>query len=73
MNRLIVDPATREKLAAARQKLELCDDSGHVFGHFIPLENNKEPRISAKEIERRLGCGGGRSLAEILADLEKKA
>lgn len=77
MNRVIVDPVTRERLANARQQLELCDDFGHVLGHFIPLENHadsaKEPRISNEEIERRLRCGGGRSLAEILADLEKKA
>lgn len=78
MNRVIVDPTTRNKLANARQKVELCDDSGHVFGHFLPLEQptantGREPRISDEEIERRLRCGGGRTLAEILADLEKKA
>lgn len=33
----------------------------------------REPQISAEEIERRLRQSGGRSLAEILADLEKKA
>lgn len=32
-----------------------------------------EPKISNEEIERRLRDGGGRSLAEILADLEKNA
>lgn len=33
----------------------------------------REPQISNEEIERRLRNGGGRSLAEILADLEKDA
>ncbi|MGH7169626.1 MAG: hypothetical protein ACRELF_03830 [Gemmataceae bacterium] len=78
MNRVIVDPDTRTKLANARQTLELCDDSGRVLGHFLPIEDHdadsgREPRISDVEIARRLRCGGGRSLAEILADLEKKA
>lgn len=78
MERVTVDLVTRTKLANARQKVELCDDSGRVFGHFLPLENHsrdtgREPRISDEEIERRLRLGGGRSLAEILADLEKKA
>jgi hypothetical protein len=78
MTKVIVDPITRTKLAGARQKVELCDDSGLVFGHFLPLEYHsadagREPRISDEEIERRLHCGGGRSLAEIMADLEKKA
>lgn len=78
MNRVIVDPVTREKLANIRQKSELCDDTGQILGLFLPLEEpgsdtGREPRISNAEIERRLRCGGGRSLAEILADLEKKA
>lgn len=73
MNRVIVDPVTRAKLASVRQESELCDDSGRVLGHFIPLGDSREPRISDEEIERRLRCGGGRTLAEILADLEKKA
>lgn len=78
MNRVIVDPATLATLASAHQKVELCDNAGRVLGHFIPLEDRsahtgREPRIDEEEIERRLHRGGGRSLAEILADLEKKA
>lgn len=77
MNRVIVDPVTRTKLLDAHQKVELCDDSGRIFGHFIPLEDRSSPagrelRISEEEIKRRLHQGGGRSLTEILADLEKK-
>jgi len=34
-------------------------------------DSGREPQISNEEIERRLRCGGGRSLAEILADLER--
>jgi hypothetical protein len=75
MNRVIVDPVTRDKLLNTHQKLELCDDSGHVFGYFVPLEDQsphtgKEPLISEEEIKRRLQQGGGRRLEEILSSLE---
>jgi hypothetical protein len=33
----------------------------------------REPQISNEEIERRLRCSGGRSLAEIMANLERRA
>jgi hypothetical protein len=72
MNRVIVDPVTKAKLASVRQKSELCDDSGHILGHFIPLDR-REPQINTEELERRERAGGGRTLAEILADLEKQA
>jgi hypothetical protein len=71
MNRIIVDSVTKAKLASVREKSELCDDSGYILGHFIPLDP-REPRITPEEIDRRQRAGGGRSLAEILADLEKK-
>jgi hypothetical protein len=44
-----------------------------VLGHFVPRDRRKEPQISEEEIQRRLKQGGGRSLAEIMADLEKRA
>jgi hypothetical protein len=77
MNKVVVDPATRDKLINAHQKLELCDDAGAVLGLFIPVENcsshsGREPRISAEELDRRERAGGGRPLADILADLEKR-
>lgn len=78
MNRVIVDPVTQALLANARQRLELCDDAGRVLGYFIPVEERspskgREPQIGEEEIERRLRRGGGRTLAEILTDLEKRA
>jgi hypothetical protein len=77
MNRVLVDPITRARLESAHQKVEMYDDSGRILGHFLPLEagspdERKEPQISDEEIERRLRQGGGRSLLEIMADLEKR-
>jgi hypothetical protein len=37
------------------------------------LERRRQLRISEEEIDRRVRQGGGRTLAEILADLEKRA
>jgi len=78
MTKVVVDPATRAKLLDARNPMELCDDSGHVLGHFIPIAADStqlslDPQVSDEELDRREREGGGRSLREILADLEKRA
>jgi hypothetical protein len=78
MTRVIVDEALRKKLHDLKETLELCDDAGHVLGRVTPvfdpaLYEGLEPDISDEEIERRMREGGGRTLAEILADLEKRA
>lgn len=78
MNRVVVDPATLARLQHARQTLELCDDSGRVVGRFVPTVDHSEcaelePRVSEEELDRRERAGGGRPLANILADLEKRS
>ncbi len=77
MTRIVVDPVTLAKLEGVCQTVELCDAAGRVIGHFVPaLDRSKhpdmEPRISTEELDRRLQAGGGRPLADILADLEKR-
>ena len=78
MNRVVVDPATLAKLRDVRQALELCDETGRVVGHVVPtVEHSQyaelEPRISEDELDRRERIRGGRSLADILTDLEKRS
>ncbi len=78
MARITVDPATEAKLKDLQTAIELCDSAGHVFGHFLPVldksrANGRDPQISEEEIQQRLREGGGRPLADILADLEKLA
>ena len=75
MTRFVLDSTTGAKLQGARQPLELCDQTGRVLGHFIPLVEQAispmlEPQIGEDEIRRRELQGGGRSLAEIMADLK---
>jgi hypothetical protein len=78
MGRITVDPTTLARLQGIGRTMELCDESGRVVGHFVPvldtpIASGSEPQISEEEIQRRLQEGGGRPLADILKDLEKLA
>jgi len=78
MNRIIVDQATVAKFDALDEVAELCDNSGRILGFFTPSQNHSlyegvESPISAEEFDRRVQEGGGRTLKEIMADLERRA
>lgn len=78
MIQVTVDTVLRTKLHNLTQALELCDESGRVLGRFSPTLDlsqyeGLEPQISEEELQRREREGGGRSLADIIADLEKRA
>ena len=78
MTKLTVDESLPAQLAEREFPAELCDASGRVIGAFIPVAfrcfyEDLEPQVSEEELERRSRDEGGRSLAEILADLEKSA
>jgi hypothetical protein len=77
MTKLVLDPLLREKLRDV-QEAELCDESGRTLGHYLSEEAYRRlvyqwanAQITDEELERRLQEPGGRSLAEIQADLEK--
>lgn len=58
MTRLVVDTALSVKLHDLTETVALCDESGHVFGHFVPSINlsDWEPAsedISEEELDRR--------------------
>ncbi len=77
MNQVIIDQSTSEKLALAGEPVELRDTTGRLLGYFHPpdddLYGGYESPTSAEELERRAHEGGGRSLKEIMADLEKRS
>jgi hypothetical protein len=78
MSRIVIDATLPEKLLTLVQPVELCDGGGRVVGRFVPIVDatrfaELRPQISEKEIARRKCEGGGRTLAKILADLEKRA
>jgi hypothetical protein len=76
MTRLVLNRDILSKIGPLDQSLEICDDSGHTLGFFKPLTDQEhyhdlQPLISREEIERRKQIKEGRSLKEILADLER--
>lgn len=71
MTRLILDHETLARIGPFDKPLQICDETGHLLGFFQPLDpKDLEPTISREEIERRRQETGGRTLAEILRDLE---
>ena len=79
MTPIIVTHTLRNLLPSLNQPLVFYDENGNLLGRFTPskldpaLYENLEPQISEEEIQRRIQAGGGRPLAEILTDLEKRA
>lgn len=78
MDKIILDGDAVAKLKVAPQICVVCDAEGQVIGHFVPAlvpqeGDQLEPPVNDEELERRERNGGGRPLADILADLEKQA
>ncbi len=77
MVKLTIDQDTRKKLSDLKERLQLCDETGRVLGYFQPVIERSiyegvESPTGKDELLRRSQQGGGRSLAEIFADLEKR-
>ena len=74
MQRVIVEPGTSIKLRDLRESAVLCDDTGRALGYYAPTGASQSGGLqsphSTAELLQRAQEGGGRSLAEILADLE---
>jgi len=76
MSKLILDATVLRKLLEFKQPVEVCDQGGHVVGHFFPrldpADWDLEPEISEAEIERRSRSNEPTyTTAEVLAHLEK--
>jgi hypothetical protein len=58
MTRVIVDEALRSRLFNLSEPLELCDESGKVLAHMLPVAELSayepwEPPMSEEELRRR--------------------
>lgn len=78
MVKLTIDHDTRKKLSDLKERLQFCDESGKVLGYFQPVADSShyegvDSLVSQEELDRRSREGGGRPLADILADLEQRA
>jgi hypothetical protein len=77
MSEVIVDSVTVNKLREFNECVEIRDEAGELIGYFTPrvdrrLYESVEVPISEEELHRRDQKRGGRTLAEILADLERR-
>lgn len=75
MNRVTLNSIQCAQLNQAQWPIEVCDESGRTVGFFLTKEafyKSMDVPISDEEFDRRLKAGGGRTWAEIRADLEKQ-
>jgi len=78
MTKLVVDEVFGTRLKSLETAVEICDEAGRMIGYFQPVLSGApsgdapECPIPDEEIERRRQQRGGRPLADILADLEKR-
>lgn len=77
MQDVSLDNEAAAALRSVRERVCVRDTHGRLLGYFWPaMESGGKFHgmgLSEAEIKRRLNEPGGRSLAEILTDLEKKA
>jgi hypothetical protein len=78
MDKMVMNAEISERLRNALGQVELYDEAGMLIGHFIPEIDRSfyatvEIPIADEELRRRAEKGGGRTLAEIMADLERRS
>jgi hypothetical protein len=75
MTQVILDAPTRSKLHNLTEPLELCDESGRLLAHVVPVLDESqyerwEPPISEEELQRRRKSTEWYSTADVLAYLD---
>jgi hypothetical protein len=75
---VVLDESLRTRLHNLNGIVKLCDESGEVVGHVVPnnvpgeiLDGLRKCPDSEKELERSRQETGGRTLEEILKDLQE--
>ena len=77
MNEIVADQSLTNQLRGLSGPCVVVDAAGTKLGLFCPeidrsLYEGVEPSVGEEELARREHAGGGRSLVEILADLNKR-
>ena len=77
MNRIVVDEYMTGQLRGLAGPCPIFDGAGNQLGLFQPviaksIYEKLEPSVSDEELELRSREGGGRTLTEIMADLESR-
>ena len=80
MTCVTLDAETLNRLSSGDSNVKVCDSTGRVVGVFFAITGPpdpseyeySEPDLSDEEWRRRAEEPGGRPLADILADLQKR-
>lgn len=77
MSPIVIPDELLAQLRASGNSVEFVDKDGNSVGFFTPKLNpddweNLEPELSEEELQEMLKQEGGRTLSEIMADLEKR-
>jgi hypothetical protein len=77
VTKVILDQTTESRFTNLSDRAEICDHQGRTIGIFIPvvgraLYGRVPVPFTEEELDRFEQEPGGRPLADILADLEKK-
>jgi hypothetical protein len=75
MNQIVIDDSASKLLCGAQVPCVLFNPAGRKLGYFTPAldpaeYDNFEPPISDEELRAAANEQGGRTLSDILADLE---
>ena len=77
MTSVKIDAEMLERLRTVSGAVQLCDEDGHVVGYFraaCGVQRYPEPpALPPEELQRRLASPDGRTISEILTDLERRS
>lgn len=74
MSTIILEPQLAKRFSEVSGQTEVRDENGNLFGLFFPAPPKPyEPTFTKEELNRAEAEPGGRSLAEILADLKARS
>jgi len=73
MNRIVLPQPVSDELRGVSVPYEVYDSAGNKLGTFTPGYVGYECPTSDEELDRIEKQGGGRPLADILRDLERRA
>lgn len=78
MNQITFDDSLSRQVSGLAEPCIVVNQAGKKIGYFTPevpaaIYEKVKASISLEELKRRSQMEGGRTLAEIMADLEKRA
>ena len=76
MTTIVLNKQLLGRFTGIHEEAEVRDESGNLCGKFVPINHPNDrfiPPFTKEELDLAAAEPGGRSLAEILADLESRS